>query len=68
MTLARQTISESEQRWSAEARAAEQARRDHQAGKAMITVAGHSANAGECRELLEMLGIDPELHEVRAHS
>lgn len=59
MTLAQQTMSEAERRWSDQARAAEQTRRDVQAGKAMRTVAGHSADARECRELLDMLGIDP---------
>ncbi len=58
MTWARHASPVDEQGWSAEARAAEQARRQVQAGKAAITVAGHSADAAECRELLAMLGLE----------
>lgn len=61
MTWARHSSSDEEQGWSAEARAAERERRDEQAGKAAITVAGHSSSADECKELLDMLGLEPEL-------
>lgn len=61
MTWARHCSPDEETGWSAEARAAERERRDEQAGKAAITVAGHSTNADECRELLDMLGLEPAL-------
>lgn len=62
MTWARHASPTTEETgWSAEARAAEQIRRDFQAGKAAITVAGHCADATECRELLDMLGLEPSL-------
>lgn len=60
MTWARHSGPTDEHGWSAEARAAERARRDVQAGKAAITVAGHCTSAEECRELLEMLGIEAD--------
>lgn len=61
MTWARHSGPNDETGWSAEARAAERARRDVQAGRAAITVAGHCHDADECRELLEMLGLEPSL-------
>ncbi|MPY81139.1 MAG: hypothetical protein GEV04_22465 [Actinophytocola sp.] len=61
MTWARHSGPDEEQGWSAEVRAAERERREEQAGKAAITVAGHSANADECKELLDMLGLEPAL-------
>lgn len=61
MTWARHSGPSEEHGWSAEARAAEQIRRDLQAGKAAITVAGHCADADECKELLDMLGLEPSL-------
>lgn len=64
MTWARHSSPQEETGWSAEARAVERARREVQAGKAAITVATYSADAAECRELLDMLGL--EMSEVRA--
>lgn len=61
MTWARHASPVDDQGWSAEARAAEQIRREVQAGKAAITVAGHSMDAAECKELLDMLGLQPGL-------
>lgn len=61
MTWARHSSPDEEHGWSAEARAAERERREEQAGKAAITVAGHSINADECKELLDMLGLEPAL-------
>lgn len=61
MTWARHSSPPDDHGWSAEARAAERLRRDAQAGKAAITVAGHSTDATECRELLDMLGLEPSL-------
>lgn len=58
MTWARHTGPDEEHGWSAEARAAERARRAVQAGKAARTVAGHCSTADECRELLDMLGLE----------
>jgi hypothetical protein len=43
----------------AEARAEEKVLRDAQERKAARTVAGHSTNATECAQLLEMLGLYP---------
>jgi len=51
--------------FSAQARQAEQLRREAEAGRAVITVAGHSTDAVECRELLEMLGLEPSLARSR---
>jgi hypothetical protein len=59
MTWARHSEPVDEHGWSAEARAAERARREIEAGKAAITVAGHASSAAECRELLDMLGLEP---------
>lgn len=59
MTWARHASPVDEHGWSATARAEEQVRLDAQAGRAMITVAGHATDATECRELLEMLGLAP---------
>lgn len=61
MTWARHSSPSDEQGWSAEARAAERERREFQAGKAAITVACYSADASECKELLEMLGLEENL-------
>lgn len=61
MTWARHSGPDEEHGWSAEARAAERERREVQAGKAAITVACHAADADECRELLDMLGLEPTL-------
>ncbi|MDV6014568.1 hypothetical protein [Haloechinothrix sp. LS1_15] len=52
-----------EHRWTEEAREAERVRWEAQAGKAAVTVAGHATDAAECRELLDMLGL--ELDVVR---
>lgn len=65
MTWARHASPVDEHGWSAEARAVEQERRQVQAGKAAITVAGHSTDAEECRELLAMLGLEPGLVRER---
>ncbi|MGH3431372.1 MAG: hypothetical protein ACRDQB_00895 [Thermocrispum sp.] len=65
MTWARHSGPSEETGWSAEARAAEQIRRDVQAGRAAITVAGHCTDAVECRELLDMLGLEPSLARAR---
>ncbi|MFO7190795.1 MULTISPECIES: hypothetical protein [Thermocrispum] len=51
--------------WSAQARQAEQLRREAEAGRAVLTVASHSTDANECRELLEMLGLEPSLARSR---
>lgn len=62
MTWARHSTNNvDEHGWSAEAREAERTRREVQAGKAALTVAGHCADADECRELLDMLGLEPAL-------
>jgi hypothetical protein len=42
----------------AEARAQEKVLSSIQNGKAARTVAGHASDARDCRELLEMLGLD----------
>ncbi|MBA0127085.1 hypothetical protein H0B56_16165 [Haloechinothrix sp. YIM 98757] len=60
MMLARHVSTDEDHRWSAEGREVERARQQDQANRAAITVAGHSADAVECRELLEMLGLEPE--------
>lgn len=65
MTWARHSSPMDEHGWSADARAAERIRRDIQAGRAAITVAGHSMDAAECKELLEMLGLDEEVVRQR---
>ncbi|WP_160148904.1 hypothetical protein [Amycolatopsis alkalitolerans] len=46
--------------WLAGVRAEEKVLRDAQECKAARTVAGHSADAEECAELLEMLGLHAE--------
>ncbi|WP_246272234.1 hypothetical protein [Amycolatopsis acididurans] len=46
-------------------RAEEKVQRDAQESKAARTVAGHSVNAAECAELLEMLGLEPGQGKVR---
>lgn len=61
MTWARHSSPTDEHGWSAEARAAERAHREVQEGKAALTVAGYATNATECRELLDMLGLQPDL-------
>lgn len=48
-----------EKGWLAGVRAEEKVHRDVQESKAVVTVAGHSADAIECAELLEMLGLRP---------
>lgn len=49
-----------ERGWLAGVRAEEKVHRDVQESKAARTVAGHSTDAIECAELLEMLGLQPE--------
>jgi tellurite resistance protein len=44
----------------AAAKAAERVRLDEQAGRAALTVAGHSMDASECAELLAMLGLSAD--------
>ncbi|NKQ57637.1 hypothetical protein HFP15_32725 [Amycolatopsis sp. K13G38] len=51
--------------WLAGVRAEEKVQRDAQESKAARTVAGHSVNAAECAELLEMLGLEPGQGKVR---
>ncbi len=46
--------------WLAGVRAEEKVLRDVQECKAARTVAGHSVDASECAELLEMLGLHAE--------
>ncbi|GLY71065.1 hypothetical protein [Amycolatopsis taiwanensis] len=48
-----------ERGWLAEVRAEEKVLRDAQERKAARTVAGHSTDATECAQLLEMLGLYP---------
>jgi hypothetical protein len=48
--------------WLAEVRAEEKVLRDVQERKAARTVAGHSTDASECAQLLEMLGLHPNQH------
>lgn len=48
-----------ERGWLAEVRAEERVLRNDQERKAARTVAGHSADATECAQLLEMLGLNP---------
>lgn len=48
-----------ERGWLAEVRAEEKVHRDAQERKAARTVAGHSTDATECAQLLEMLGLFP---------
>jgi hypothetical protein len=45
--------------WLAEVRAEEKVLRGVQERKAARTVAGHSTDATECAQLLEMLGLEP---------
>jgi hypothetical protein len=49
-----------EKGWLAGVRAEEKVHRDEQESKAVLTVAGHSADAIECAELLEMLGLQAD--------
>jgi hypothetical protein len=49
-----------ERGWLAGVRAEEKVLRDVQESKAARTVAGHSLDATECAELLEMLGLNAE--------
>jgi hypothetical protein len=49
-----------ERGWLAGVRAEEKVLRDVQERKAARTVAGHSLDATECAELLEMLGLHAE--------
>lgn len=49
-----------ERGWLAEVRAEERVLRDVRERKAMRTVAGHSIDATECAQLLEMLGLHPD--------
>lgn len=46
--------------WLAGVRAEEKVHRDVQECKAARTVAGHSTDAAECAELLEMLGLQAQ--------
>ena len=48
-----------ERGWLAGVRAEEKVLRDVQDRKAARTVAGHSTDAAECAQLLEMLGLYP---------
>ena len=61
MTWARQygssTVNDEDTRMGA-IRAEEAVRLAEKNDKAVITVAGHSSDAGECAELLAMLGLD----------
>jgi hypothetical protein len=49
-----------ERGWLAGVRAEEKVLRDVQESRAARTVAGHSTDATECAELLEMLGLHAE--------
>ncbi|GAA4660290.1 MULTISPECIES: hypothetical protein [Amycolatopsis] len=49
-----------ERGWLAGVRAEEKVLRDEQESRAARTVAGHSNDAAECAELLEMLGLHAE--------
>jgi hypothetical protein len=58
MVLARHASHSSEQGRIAEARASEKVHYAVQNGRAARIVAGHAADAQDCRELLQMLGLD----------
>lgn len=59
MARASRATTTPERGWLAEVRAEERVHRDAQERKAARTVAGHSADATECAQLLEMLGLYP---------
>lgn len=59
MARASRATSTPERGWLAGVRAEEKVLRDAQERKAARTVAGHSIDATECAQLLEMLGLYP---------
>ncbi|TVT38801.1 hypothetical protein FNH05_24150 [Amycolatopsis rhizosphaerae] len=61
------TAENSERGWLAGVRAEEKVLRDVQESKAVRTVAGHSLDAVECAQLLEMLGLHAEMGKPGVH-